>query len=150
MNRFMNFDRFLTLWLVKAVWGIAFVVGTLMLIGSIIYVFVSDDKISALYVPLIIIGSLGTINRGNTGAQWAIGALLLVFACVYNITVGPVCYAIVAEIPSTRLRQKTVVLARNFYNLASVIGNVLTPRMLNPGAWVSPSFTQNLVLDQTN
>lgn len=48
---------------------------------------------------------------------------------------GPICYAIVAEIPSTRLRQKTVVLARNFYNLASIVGNVLTPRMLNPGAW---------------
>jgi hypothetical protein len=56
-------------------------------------------------------------------------------ACTYNVTVGPICYAIVAEIPSTRLRQKTVVLARNFYNLASIVGNVLTPRMLNPGAW---------------
>jgi SP family general alpha glucoside:H+ symporter-like MFS transporter len=39
--------------------------------------------------------------------------------------------------PSTRLRQKTVVLARNFYNLASIIGNVMTPRMLNPSAWAS-------------
>ena len=104
----------------------------------------------AMVTILIIIGSLGTINRGDTGAQWAIGALLLVFACVYNITVGPVCYAIVAEIPSTRLRQKTVVLARNFYNLASVIGNVLTPRMLNPGAWVSPPFIQIFVLYQIN
>lgn len=46
-----------------------------------------------------------------------------------------VCYAIVAEIPSTRLRQKTVVLARNTYNIGSIIGNIITPRMLNPGAW---------------
>jgi SP family general alpha glucoside:H+ symporter-like MFS transporter len=84
---------------------------------------------------LVIIGGLGTIKAGNVGAQWGIGAMLLVFACTYNITVGPICYAIVAEIPSTRLRQKTVVLARNFYNLASIVGNVLTPRMLNPGAW---------------
>jgi len=58
MNRFMSFDRFLTLWLVKVVWGIAFAVGALTLIGSIVYVFVNDDKISALYVPLIVIGSL--------------------------------------------------------------------------------------------
>lgn len=90
---------------------------------------------AAMILLLIIIGGLGTIPKGNVGAQWGIGAMLLLFAAAYNCTVGPVCYAIVAEIPSTRLRQKTVVLARNFYNLASVVGNVLTPRMLNPGAW---------------
>jgi len=90
---------------------------------------------AAMIILLVIIGGLGVISKDNIGAQWGIGALLLLFAAAYNCTVGPVCYAIVAEIPSTRLRQKTVVLARNFYNLASVVGNVLTPRMLNPGAW---------------
>jgi SP family general alpha glucoside:H+ symporter-like MFS transporter len=89
----------------------------------------------AMVILLVIIGGIGCVKQGNVGAQWGIGAMLLVFACTYNITVGPICYAIVAEIPSTRLRQKTVVLARNFYNLASIVGNVLTPRMLNPGAW---------------
>lgn len=84
---------------------------------------------------LLIIGFLGIVPTGNTGAQWAIGAMLLVFALTYNCTVGPVCYCLVAEIPSTRLRQKTVVLARNFYNIASIIGNIITPRMLNPTAW---------------
>ncbi|KAF1845886.1 maltose permease MAL61 [Cucurbitaria berberidis CBS 394.84] len=88
-----------------------------------------------MIIILVIIGGLGVIPKGNIGAQWGIGAMLLIFAAAYNCTIGPVCYAIVAEIPSTRLRQKTVVLARNFYNLASIIGNVLTPRMLNPGAW---------------
>lgn len=90
-----------------------------------------------MVIILVVIGGMGIINKENIGAQWGIGALLLIFACVYNITVGPVCYAIVAEIPSTRLRQKTVVLARNFYNLASCVGNILTPRMLNPSAWVN-------------
>ena len=84
---------------------------------------------------LLIIGFIGIAPKGNSGAQWGIGAMLLVFAAVYNSTVGPVCYSLVAEMPSTRLRQKTVVLARNFYNIASIVGNVLTPRMLNPGAW---------------
>jgi len=89
----------------------------------------------AMVILLVIIGSLGTIHQGNIGAQWGIGAMLLIFAATYNCTIGPVCYAIVAEIPSTRLRQKTVVLARDFYILASIVGNILTPRMLNPGAW---------------
>ena len=84
---------------------------------------------------LLIIGFLSLAPKRNTGAQWGIGAMLLIFTFVYDSTVGPVCYSLVAEMPSTRLRQKTVVLARNFYNIASIIGNVLTPRMLNPGAW---------------
>ncbi|OAL49126.1 maltose permease MAL61 [Pyrenochaeta sp. DS3sAY3a] len=88
-----------------------------------------------MVILLVIIGGLGVIPKGNIGAQWGIGAMLLLFAAAYNCTVGPVCYSIVAEIPSTRLRQKTVVIARNTYNLASVVGNILTPRMLNPGAW---------------
>ncbi|KAF2003442.1 MFS alpha-glucoside transporter-like protein [Amniculicola lignicola CBS 123094] len=88
-----------------------------------------------LCILLLIIGFCGLASKDNTGAQWAIGAMLLVFTFVYDSTVGPVCYSLVAELPSTRLRQKTVVLARNFYNIASIIGNILTPRMLNPGAW---------------
>lgn len=44
-------------------------------------------------------------------------------------------YSLVAEIPSTRLRNKTVVLARNLYNITGVVANVLTPHMLNPNAW---------------
>ncbi|KAF2266311.1 MFS alpha-glucoside transporter-like protein [Lojkania enalia] len=89
----------------------------------------------AMCCLLLIIGFLGIAPSGNSSVQWAIGAMLLIFTFVYDCTVGPVCYSLVAELPSTRLRQKTVVLARNFYNIASIIGNILTPRMLNPGAW---------------
>ncbi|KAF2184986.1 MFS alpha-glucoside transporter-like protein [Zopfia rhizophila CBS 207.26] len=84
---------------------------------------------------LLVIGFCGIAPTGNVGAQWAIGSMLLIFTFVYDSTVGPVCYSLVAEMPSTRLRQKTVVLARNSYNIASIIGNILTFRMLNPGAW---------------
>jgi SP family general alpha glucoside:H+ symporter-like MFS transporter len=84
---------------------------------------------------LLVIGFLGIAPQGNAGTQWAIGAMLLIFTFVYDSTVGPVCYSLVAEMPSTRLRQKTVVLARNFYNIGNIIGNIITPRMLNPGAW---------------
>jgi SP family general alpha glucoside:H+ symporter-like MFS transporter len=69
---------------------------------------------------LMIIGGLGVISRENTGAAWALGSLLLVYTLFYNFTVGPVCYAIVAEISSTRLKIKTVVLARNIYNIVSL------------------------------
>ncbi|KAJ8105705.1 hypothetical protein OPT61_g10019 [Boeremia exigua] len=78
-----------------------------------------------------------TYNSTNTGGAipWAIAALLLVFTAVYDVTIGPLCYTLVSEIPSTRLRSKTIVLARNCYNLSGIVTNLITPRMLNPTAW---------------
>ncbi|KJX93419.1 alpha-glucosides permease MPH2/3 like protein [Zymoseptoria brevis] len=88
-----------------------------------------------LFSLLIIIGFLGIASKEDAAAQWVIGSMLLLFTFTYNCTVGPVCYALIAEMPSTRLRQKTVVLARNTYQIVGIITNVLTTRQLNPGAW---------------
>lgn len=93
------------------------------------------NGLAVLTALLLIIGFCGLAPKSNTGAQWAIGSTLLVYTFVYDSTVGPVCYSLVAELASTRLRQKTVVLARNLYNVGSILTNVLTPRMLNPSAW---------------
>ncbi|KAJ5993039.1 General alpha-glucoside permease [Penicillium sp. IBT 35674x] len=82
-----------------------------------------------------IIGCLGIIHRGNVAAQWAIGSLLLVYTFCYDASVGPVCYSLVSELSSTRLRAKSIVLARISYNVSGVIVNIITPRMLNPSAW---------------
>lgn len=71
----------------------------------------------------------------NVAISWASGSMILLFTGIYNFTVGPVCYSLVAEMPSTRLRQKTVVLARNFYNVCGIMLGVLIPYMLNPAAW---------------
>ncbi|KAF3040148.1 hypothetical protein E8E12_009179 [Didymella heteroderae] len=88
-----------------------------------------------LFSFLMVIGGLGVISRENSGAAWALGSILLVYTLFYNFTVGPVCYAIVAEISSTRLKIKTVVLARNVYNLGSIFNNIVVPRMLSPNEW---------------
>ena len=90
---------------------------------------------AVLFALLMIIGFCGLAPKSNAASRWAIGSLLIVFTFVYDSTVGPVCYSLVAEISSTRLRQKTVVLARNVYNIGSIVTNILTPRQLNPGAW---------------
>lgn len=77
--------------------------------------------------------------RVNVGASWAVGSLLLIFTLIYDITVGPVCYAIVAETSSTRLRQKTIVVARMTYNICGVINNFLLPVSTKP--FQHPSIT---------
>lgn len=74
-------------------------------------------------------------NAHPTPLNWAIAALLLVFTFVYDATIGPICYSLVSEMPSTRLRGKTIVLARNSYNLSGIVTNVVTPLMLNPTGW---------------
>ena len=84
---------------------------------------------------LVIVGGLGTVSSSNTGAQWGIGSMLLIYTFVYDFTVGPVCYSVVSEIPSTRLKIKTVVLARNFYNMGGIVNNILMPNMLSPNSW---------------
>jgi len=93
----------------------------------------------ALFALMLLTGILGSVNLAaatpSSGASYAIGAFLIMFTGLYDLTVGPVCYCLVAEIGSTRLRAKTVVLARNLYNLGGVVVNVLNPQMLNPTAW---------------
>jgi len=87
-----------------------------------------------MLIGLIVIGCLG-IPTLNSGTGWGIGALMLILTFTYDFTVGPVCYCLVAELPSTRLRIKTVVLSRSAYNVAGIIIGLLQPRFMNPTAW---------------
>lgn len=89
----------------------------------------------ALFVLLIIIGGMGIPKTMSPGLSWTAGTMMLLFTGIYDLTIGPVCYCLCAEIPSTRLRAKSIVLARNAYNLVGIVANVITPRMLNQTAW---------------
>lgn len=89
--------------------------------------------LSAMFVSMMGVGFAGIAN--TKAASFAIGGLLLLFTLCYDITVGSVCYSIVTEIPSSRLRTKTIVLGRALYNVQGIINGVLTPYMVNSTAW---------------
>lgn len=89
----------------------------------------------ALCAAVLLAAGIVGIERDTQAISWTLGTLTVVMTFVYDCTVGPVCYALVAEIPATRLRVKTVVLARVAYNILSLITNVLMSRLLNPDAW---------------
>ncbi|KAK9251214.1 hypothetical protein V1507DRAFT_482535 [Lipomyces tetrasporus] len=91
--------------------------------------------LGTLFTLLIIVGIISVTPSADKGGSWAIGSMLLVFTLVYDCTIGPVCYSLVAEIPATRLRSKTIVIARNVYNVGGIVREVITPYMLNPTAW---------------
>ncbi|KAI1850309.1 hypothetical protein JX266_004167 [Neoarthrinium moseri] len=94
----------------------------------------------ALFSMLLILGFLG-LAPNRTEASLATGSIMLVWALSYQLTVGTVCYSLVAEISTRRLQIKTVVLGRILYNIVAIICGVLTPYMLNPGAWNWGNFT---------
>ncbi|KZT59957.1 raffinose family of oligosaccharides transporter [Calocera cornea HHB12733] len=89
--------------------------------------------LAGMTLLMFIIGflALSTVDA----AKWALASLVLVYTFLYDSTVGPVCYSLVAEIPSTRLRAKSIVISRNVYNIVGIIVAVLAPYMFNPSAW---------------
>jgi len=91
---------------------------------------------------LFILGFLGLVpHKHKSQASLATGSIMLIWALFYQLTVGTVCYSLVAELSTRRLQIKTVVLGRNLYNIVGIICSVLTPYMLNPGAWNWGNYT---------
>ena len=60
---------------------------------------------------------------------------MIIWALVYQFTVGTVCYSLVVELSTRRLQIRTVMLGRNLYNIVGIICSVLTPHLLNSSAW---------------
>lgn len=87
-----------------------------------------------LFIVLMIAGGVSTLKERQT-TSWVLGSLIIVLTFIYDTTIGPACYVLVAETPSSLLRNKTVVLARVAYSLSSLIVNTVKTRMLNPTAW---------------
>ncbi|KFY37745.1 hypothetical protein V495_07004 [Pseudogymnoascus sp. VKM F-4514 (FW-929)] len=69
----------------------------------------------------------------STGAiAWAQCVLLLVWFGTYGLSVGPIPFVIASEISSSRLRSKTLGLARNSCYIMVIVTAVVAPYMLNP------------------
>ena len=86
-----------------------------------------------LFLILLTVGACSF--AGTKASNWAIGGILILFVFVYDFTIGPVTYAIVAEMSSTRLKAKTIVLARALYNTSNIVVNVLTNYQLGEANW---------------
>jgi SP family general alpha glucoside:H+ symporter-like MFS transporter len=92
--------------------------------------------LSGLCSMLFVMGFLGLVPADHRRqSSLATGSMMIVWALIYQLTVGTVCYSLVGELSTRRLQIKTVVLGRNLYNIVGIICSVLTPYMLNPGAW---------------
>ncbi|KAH8805500.1 general substrate transporter [Xylogone sp. PMI_703] len=79
---------------------------------------------------LFIIGFMA-LGKQSTAMGYAQSVMYLIWYAIYEFSVGPLAYIVVAESSSTRLRSKTIGLARNLYNVSNIIGSVVTPYILN-------------------
>ncbi|MCJ1316708.1 hypothetical protein MMC15_002029 [Xylographa vitiligo] len=118
---------------------------------------------STMALILYVIGFLN-IDTGNQSVATAQAVLTLIWTFVFQLSIGQLVsllpitpihthspsasltppkqgWALPAEMGSTRLRQKTVCLARNSYYIASTIGQVLEPYFLNPTEWNLRGYT---------
>lgn len=83
---------------------------------------------------LYIIGALNT-RTGDKSFAMTQAVLTLVWTFVFQLSAGQLGWALPAEIGSTRLRQKTICLARNAYAIFGVVAGVLQPYFMNPEEW---------------
>lgn len=89
---------------------------------------------------LFTIGFLN-IDKTSNGIGMGQAVLTLVWTFVFQLSVGQLGWSYPSEIGSTRLRQKTICLARNCYSLVSIISNVLAPYFMNPTQWNLSGYT---------
>ncbi|RYP26240.1 hypothetical protein DL768_011805 [Monosporascus sp. mg162] len=91
---------------------------------------------AVMFVLLVITGFMGIHTPPSTAEAWAAGTMVLLMSATANFSVGPVVYTIVSEMPSTRLRAKSIILARNAYNAINIaFVNVVSYRQINPAEW---------------
>ena len=87
-----------------------------------------------LGLVLVACGLVAVAGLNETKTGWIEGSLLLLYTLVYGCTIGPVTYALVSEMSSTRTKSKTINIARMGYNAFGVFNCIVTPYQLNPTA----------------
>ena len=89
---------------------------------------------------LFVIGILN-VKTHEHGVGMTQAVLTLLWTLTFQLSAGQLGWALPAEMGSTRLRQKTVCLARNSYYVVSVISGVLEPYFMNPTQWNLRGYT---------
>ncbi|KAJ0427171.1 general substrate transporter [Aspergillus carlsbadensis] len=85
----------------------------------------------AMFPLMLVIGFLGVAPE-SSAIHWTQCALLMIWFFCYGCTIGPIPYAIAAEVGASNLRMKTIALGRGTYYILSVVNSVVAPYMLNP------------------
>ncbi|KAB5542464.1 general alpha-glucoside permease [Coniochaeta sp. 2T2.1] len=86
-----------------------------------------------LTVLLFLIGILDVAPnyKSRPGLQYGQAVMLFLFSFIYDCSIGPVEYVLLAEISSTRLRSKTIASALAIKAVTGIANSVSMPYMMN-------------------
>lgn len=89
--------------------------------------------LSVLTVLLLFVGIIDCAPNylNNSAYVWAQSVLMLVWNFCYGISIGPVCFVIACEVPTTRLRSKTVALATAVQSILGIAMAAAIPYLIN-------------------
>jgi SP family general alpha glucoside:H+ symporter-like MFS transporter len=90
--------------------------------------------LAGLSAILLIVGIISASAEHSMAGNYTQASMMILWLFVYYLTVGPICYAIITEVSSTRLRSKSVCVSRVVYYIGQIICQVINPYMLNPTA----------------
>lgn len=91
---------------------------------------------SILVSLLFLIGILDVIpvRASNLGPVYGQVTCIILFAFIYLLTIGPVGYALFAEVSSSRLRSRTVSLGIIVQNMFGILMHIVIPLLISPDA----------------
>jgi SP family general alpha glucoside:H+ symporter-like MFS transporter len=90
--------------------------------------------LAGLSAVLFTVGIISAGAEHSASGNYAQASMMIIWLFIYYLTVGPICYAIITEVSSTRLRSKSVCVSRVAYYIGQIVCNVINPYMLNPTA----------------
>ncbi|KAH8807310.1 general substrate transporter [Xylogone sp. PMI_703] len=90
--------------------------------------------VAAMCPTLLLIGILNSWTDHKAVAMTQ-AVLTLVWTFIFQLSAGQLGWAFPAEVGSTRLRQKTICIARDVHGVVNIIAGVLQQYFMNPQAW---------------
>lgn len=84
-----------------------------------------------LVILQLVIGILDCIPGRPNGAIWAESSLMLIWNFFYDISIGPICFVLLAECSATRVRSKTIAAATAVQGVLGIIMTVAIPYLIN-------------------
>ena len=84
-----------------------------------------------LTVLVLLIGILDVIPY-SSNVSWAQSSMMVIYNFFYDLTIGPLCFVIISETSSAKLRSKTIAISTGINALINVACAVGIPYALNP------------------
>lgn len=85
-----------------------------------------------LTIIVLLIGVLDVVPNYNLSITWAQSSLMVIYNFFYDLTIGPLCFVIISETSSAKLRGKTIAISTTVNALINVACAVGIPYAINP------------------